>query len=107
MSLKDPYAGDAPRARVRQSPEAGQPRARLTLAVDPRAIIRAERGCCCTARPSVIAIMPPTAGRPHQTDLLLCWHHYRASRHTLAEARATALGADGTVIPDVDWLNSA
>jgi hypothetical protein len=29
-------------------------------------------------------IMPPTAPRPAETDLLLCGHHYRVSRHTLA-----------------------
>jgi hypothetical protein len=33
--------------------------------------------------------MPPTATRPHQTDLLLCGHHYRASRDALAAAGAT------------------
>ena len=32
--------------------------------------------------------MPPTAARPHETDLLLCGHHYRASRTALAAAGA-------------------
>jgi hypothetical protein len=78
--------------------------ARITLApVDPRVIIRASRACCCTAKPSVIVIMPSTSARPHQTDLLLCWHHYRAGRHSLAAAGATALGADGNPVADVDW----
>jgi hypothetical protein len=32
--------------------------------------------------------MPPAPGRPHETELLLCGHHYRASRHVLAATRA-------------------
>ena len=32
--------------------------------------------------------MPATAARTHSTDLLLCGHHYRASRPTLAAAHA-------------------
>lgn len=34
-------------------------------------------------------IMPPTAARPHRTELLLCGHHYRVSRQALAAAGAT------------------
>ncbi len=71
--------------------------------VDVQAIIRAERACCCTARPSVLVIMPPTPGRPYHTDLLLCWHHYRASLRSLAAAGATVLGGDGERVPDADW----
>jgi hypothetical protein len=33
-------------------------------------------------------VMPPTQVRPHDTDLLLCGHHYRASRTALAAAGA-------------------
>jgi hypothetical protein len=33
--------------------------------------------------------MPPIAARPHQTELLLCGHHYRVSRQALAAANAT------------------
>jgi hypothetical protein len=32
--------------------------------------------------------MPPTAGRPHETELLLCGHHYRVSRAALSAAGA-------------------
>lgn len=32
--------------------------------------------------------MPPTPARPRETDLLLCGHHYRASRAALAAAGA-------------------
>jgi hypothetical protein len=44
----------------------------------------AERACCCPARPLVVAVMPPSPGRPYPMDLLLCGHHYRASLVTLA-----------------------
>jgi hypothetical protein len=49
----------------------------------------ASRACCCPARPVVRVVMPPTAGRPHRTDLLLCGHHYRVSSKALAAAGAT------------------
>ena len=47
-----------------------------------------EQACCCPALPAVRVLMPPTADRPHPTDLLLCGHHYRASRDALAAANA-------------------
>ena len=46
------------------------------------------RSCCCPARPAVLVIMPPVPARPHETDLLLCEHHFRASRPALAAASA-------------------
>jgi hypothetical protein len=105
MTLKDWYTEDASRTAVRRSLEAAdQPRKASTPVVDPRAIVRADRGCCCAAKPSVIVIMPPTPSRPHQTDLLLCWHHYRASRQALARAGAAVLAADGMAVADVEWL---
>ena len=55
--------------------------------------------CCCPARAMVQAVMPPTAARPHETDLLLCGHHYRASRTALAGAGAGA-GAVVRALPD-------
>ena len=45
--------------------------------------------CCCPAMPVVRVVMPPTAARPHPTDLLLCGHHYRVSRQKLAALNAT------------------
>ena len=43
---------------------------------------------CCVARAVVRVAMPPTAARPHETELLLCGHHYRVSRAALAAAHA-------------------
>jgi len=58
--------------------------------LDWRAARKAERSCCCPAKPQVIAVIPPTAGRPDPADLLLCWHHYRAGRQPLAAATQPA-----------------
>jgi hypothetical protein len=35
-----------------------------------RAVLRrADHACCCSARPAVVAVMPPVPGRDHATDL--------------------------------------
>lgn len=55
-----------------------------------------------------MALMPATPHRPHQTDLLLCAHHYRAARSGLAEAGATVLDETGHALASTDaWLVSA
>jgi hypothetical protein len=46
------------------------------------------QACCCVAWAVVRVVIPPTAARPHETELLLCGHHYRASRAALAAAHA-------------------
>lgn len=66
----------------------GQATAQHDHPIDVSAARRADRACCCTAKPAVIALMPATADRPHETDLLLCGHHYRVSRRALAAAGA-------------------
>jgi hypothetical protein len=48
-----------------------------------------SRACCCPAQPVARVIMPPTDGRPNRVELLLCGHHYRTSRQTIATAGAT------------------
>ena len=40
-------------------------------------------------------VMPPTATRPHRTELLLCGHHYRVSRQALTAANATVTELPG------------
>jgi len=71
--------------------------------LDWRAARRAERSCCCPAKPRVIAIIPPAAGRAGSADLLLCWHHYRASRQRLAAIGAVLVDIDGTPVADEEW----
>lgn len=65
------------------------------------------RACCCTAKPAVRVVMPPTAARPRPTDLLLCGHHYRASCHALEAAQAIVSTLPG-IPPDVaGWVDVA
>ena len=71
--------------------------------IDWRALRLADRSCCCLATPVVIVIMPPTRERAHQTDLLLCGHHYRVSRQALAAASAGIFSRNGTPITSDIW----
>ena len=66
-------------------------------------IRRAGRSCCCSAMPMVVAFIPASPGRPHRTDLLLCGHHYRASKAALAAAGATILDMKGMRLADGEW----
>jgi hypothetical protein len=49
-----------------------------------------DRACCCPSRAMVKVLMPPTAERTYQVDLLLCGHHFRVSQWTLAASGAVA-----------------
>ncbi len=61
----------------------------------PRATPR-ERSCCCPSRPAVRVLVPSATDPTHQVDLLLCGHHFRASRESLGGLRATvSYFADG------------
>jgi hypothetical protein len=49
----------------------------------------------------VIALIPPTPGRPHRTELLLCMHHFRVSRPALRAAGACVIDRDRHIVaPD-------
>lgn len=52
--------------------------------IDWRSVRAANRACCCPARPAVVVIAPPGRGRDHETELLLCMHHFHRSRAALA-----------------------
>lgn len=92
-----------------QFPDSFPARAAARSRIDWRAARQAERACCCAAKPAVIAVMPANDRRPHPTELLLCAHHYRASKVALAAARATVLHMNGNRVADSDgWaLTSA
>jgi hypothetical protein len=51
-------------------------------------LAHAELSRCCSARPAMVAVFSPRHGRSRPVDLLLCGHHYRASRASLAKAGA-------------------
>jgi hypothetical protein len=61
----------------------------------------ADRSCCCPARPVVTVVIPPGPGRPRSADLLLCGHHYLASRAALAAVGASVIDVTGTVMDPV------
>jgi hypothetical protein len=61
--------------------------------------------CCCVARAVVRVVMPPTAARPHETELLLCGHHYRVSRAALTAARATVSELPGGADDPDAWFH--
>jgi hypothetical protein len=76
-------------------------------AIDWRKARLAGCACCRSAKPAVIAVMPPTASRPHPTELLLCGHHYRASRLALDRAGATVLDLAGRPVTGGLWSGCA
>ena len=49
--------------------------------------------------------MPPTAARPHETELLLCGHHYRVSRPALEAAHAAVRELPGTPSDVAAWID--
>ena len=67
--------------------------------------VLAGDACCCTARAAVQITMPPTAARPHETELLLCGHHYRVSRRALEVARAVVRELPGTPDDVAAWID--
>jgi hypothetical protein len=66
-----------------------------------------DRACCCEARAAVRVTMPPAAPRRHSTDLLLCGHHYRVSRHALEAARAIVTVLPGISPEIATWIDTA
>lgn len=81
--------------------EPDRPRQAPQSLINWRTARLASRACCCPARPMFIAVIPPSPGRRLPTDLLLCGHHYRASKRSLAVAGAVILDMDGfSVEPD-------
>jgi hypothetical protein len=64
-----------------------------------------DRACCCPARPVMRVLIPPAPARPHSADLLLCGHHYQASRAALATAGALIINdqrSGGTIITEYE-----
>jgi hypothetical protein len=99
--LRQIVTGSGPAADRRRRGQEGPPQA-PRYRIDWLAARQAQRACCCPARPVVIVLIPPGDGRPHTTDLLLCGHHYRASRPALAAAGATVLSLDGRITDGIN-----
>ncbi len=98
------YQHQLNRSRTADSSSATDPVAPPeVLLINWRAVRRAEHACCCTARPAVVAVMPPGPGRAHRTELLLCGHHYRVSLVALAAARAVVVDMAGIPLAGHEW----
>jgi hypothetical protein len=97
------------RGRLSQATTAAPERPVPSEPADAYTTIRrySGRACCCTAPPAVIALVPPGGERPAATDLLLCGHHYRASKAGLAAAGATILDMTGRRLAGDDWLGES
>jgi hypothetical protein len=66
-----------------------------------------DRACCCAARPAVVAVLPPSAGRLTETDLLFCGHHYRGLLPALAGQGATIFDIGGHPLTAGAWPDPA
>ena len=105
MSGKFLHPGFTGRSAAQAEPSArsATPQSGSGDSIDWQAACRSARACCGPARPVVIVVMPPTPDRRHQTDLLLCWHHYRVSRKSLAAVGATILDINGVPVTGEAW----
>lgn len=76
--------------RFHQSPAGQADDAAALFAADRHEPVpaAADRACCCAAKAVVRVVMSSAPGRPHETELLLCGHHYRVSRQVLTAAHA-------------------
>jgi hypothetical protein len=66
------------------------------------ALARADRSCCCVAKPVVIVFMPTATGHGKEADLLLCMHHYRACQQKLTASGARVVDASGALVTAPD-----
>jgi hypothetical protein len=64
-----------------------------------------DQACCCVARAVVRVIMPSAPGRPHETELLLCGHHYRVSRDALSAAHAQVRDLNASAEATGAWFD--
>jgi len=64
----------------------------------------ADHACCCPGKATVLVTIPPSPSRRHSTELLLCGHHYRVSRQSLAAAGAVVRELPGTPSDVSSWI---
>lgn len=62
-----------------------------------------QRADCCIAQAAYRVVLAGDTAQ-HPADLLLCGHHYRGSRSTLARMGATVYDERGRVVPADDRL---
>lgn len=74
----------------------------LTVEVAP--MIAADRADCCSAGPAMRVVLPANSRNRNPADLLLCGHHCRESRTTLARAGAAVYNAEGRLLSSGETL---
>lgn len=62
----------------------------------------AQRACCCSARP-VYEVLVPRRSTAGTEQSLMCGHHFRASRPSLAASGAVVFDADGVLVMPRSW----
>ena len=67
-------------------------------------LVAADRACCCSAKPAVAVVLPRSDLDTEPVALLLCGHHYRASREALRARSAEVYDRHGRLITDEQWL---
>lgn len=67
-------------------------------------VIAADRADCCSAGPVMRVILPATPDRTRTAQLLLCAHHCRESRRSLAHAGAAVYDANGQLLSSGEGL---
>jgi len=65
---------------------------------DFKPLYTAQPACCCSAAPVVVVVLPFTDEELPVTDLLLCGHHFRASRGTLEAMETVVFDASGNLV---------
>jgi hypothetical protein len=103
LSRVPPAHAEAMNARFRQASQAPDAAEMLGDAASAGAPLL-DQACCCVARAVVRVVMPPAPGRPHETELLLCGHHYRVSREALAAAHARVEDLAGSDTDTTAWF---
>jgi hypothetical protein len=101
MITDSSYSRFGGRAGAQPDAERIPPDDAVVAAAFRRILTYADRACCCTARPAVLAIMPASPDRLQHTDLLFCRHHYQASRVGLRGTGALIIGSDGRELREV------
>jgi hypothetical protein len=86
-------------ALARHATSSGAARNQPQARADPEkwiiSLVTAERACCCSARPTTVAVLPLRSGQAEPVDLLFCNHHYRQKQAGLAAAGAEIHRAPG------------
>ena len=67
-----------------------------------RPVAPGEPSCCCSSRPAVRVVLPPTQQRDHAVDLLLCRHHFRRSSAAITRAGARCFDEVGAPLTPAD-----